>query len=325
MRKYNQQEYLEYYDGDVKMQQETMLFKEFMERFNTEEACRDHFFTMRWPNGFVCPKCEHNEYSFIRFRNLYQCKKCGHQASITAGTIMHKSHTGLREWFLAVFLVIHDKRGISALQLSKDIGVSYYTAWLMLHKLRDAMAQRDKKYMLGGKVEIDDAFFGAPIEGGRRGRGTDKTPAIIELELDKQGRPLYMKAEVVDAINGETATELAKRTIEPGAEVYTDGLSSYEKLSSEGYEHHAENFDPQKNPDHLHWLHTIISNLKAFVVGTYHGIDKKHLQRYFDEFCYRFNRRKFEGQFFNRLLSACAEGRCITYSQIVGTDSKAIA
>jgi transposase-like protein len=304
----------------MKMQQETMNFREFTERFRTEEDCRTHFFKMRWPDGFVCPKCGHNEYGTIRFRNLYQCKRCGHQASLTAGTIMHKSHTGLLEWFLAIFLVVNDKRGISANQLSKDIGVSYYTAWLMLHKLRNAMAQRDKKYILGGIVEIDDAFFGAPAEGGRRGRGTDKTPVVIELELDEQGRPLFMKAEVVETVNGETVTEIAKRTIEPEAEVHTDGLSAYEKLGKEGYEHHAEVFDPKNNPDHLHWLHTIISNAKAFIGGTYHGLDEKHLQRYLDEFCYRFNRRKFEGQLFNRLLSACIEGICITYKQIVGIE-----
>jgi transposase-like protein len=233
---------------------------------------------------------------------------------------MHKTHTGLREWFWAIFLVTHDKRGISASQLSKDIGVSYYTAWLMLQKLRDAMAQRDKKYVLGGTVEIDDAFFGAPTEGGRRGRGTDKTPVIIELELDEQGRPEYMKAEVVDAINGETIVDMAKRTIEPDAKIHTDGLNSYEKLSSEGYEHEAKIFDPKENPDHLHWLHTIISNLKAFIGGTYHGLDKKHLQRYLDEFSYRFNRRKFGGQLFNRLLSACIEGCSITYKQIIGVE-----
>jgi transposase-like protein len=303
------------------MQQEAMNFTEFSNQFHSEEACRNHMFNMRWPSGFVCPKCGHTEYSFIKYRNLYHCKNCGHQASLTAGTVMHKSHTGLREWFWAIFLVVHDKRGISASQLSKDIGVSYYTAWLMLHKLRDAMAQRDKKYILGGKVEIDDAFFGAPTEGGRRGRGTDKTPVIVELELDGQGRPMFMKAEAVETIDSETITEVAKRTIKPEAEVHTDGLSSYGKLGKEGYEHHAEVFDPKKNPDHLHWLHTIISNMKAFIGGTYHGLDKKHLQRYLDEFCYRFNRRKFGGQLFNRLLSACIEGLCITYNQLVGNET----
>ena len=299
------------------MQQKELTLTDFMEHFRTEADCRSHMFKTRWPNGFKCPKCGHQEYSFIQYRNLYQCKDCGHQTSLTAGTIMHKSHTGLREWFLAIFLIVHDKRGISATQLRKDIGVSYYTAWLMLHKLRDAMGQRDKKYLLGGTVEIDDAFFGAPAEGGKRGRGTDKTPAVLELKLDEQGRPKYMKAEVVEKVDGATIKELVTRTVEPGSKVHTDGLSSYDALCGEGYDHHSENFAPKENPDHLHWLHTIISNMKAFVGGTYHGLDKKHLQRYMDEFCYRFNRRKFEGQLFNRLLTACVEGVCITYKQLL--------
>jgi transposase-like protein len=102
-----------------------MTFNEFMERFKTEQDCRDYMFSMRWPKGFECPKCQRREHGFIKYRNLYQCKNCGHQASLTAGTIMHKTHTGLREWFLAIFLVVNDKRGISASQLSKNIGISY--------------------------------------------------------------------------------------------------------------------------------------------------------------------------------------------------------
>ena len=100
------------------MQQTAMNLREFMDRFKTENDCREHFFRLRWPDGFKCPKCGHSEYSFIKYRNLYQCLECKHQASLTAGTVMHKSHTGLREWFLAIYLFTQDKRGISAVQLS---------------------------------------------------------------------------------------------------------------------------------------------------------------------------------------------------------------
>jgi len=110
------------------------------------------------------------------------------------------------------------------------------------------------------------------------------------------------------------------RTVDSGATIHTDELNSYGKLSSEGYEHHAEKFDSHENPDHLQWLHTIISNMKAFIGGTYHGLDKKHLQKYFDEFCYRFNRRKFGYQLFNRLLTACVNSSFITYKQIIGSN-----
>lgn len=296
-----------------------MNLKEFMDRFQTEEACREHFFRLKWPEGFKCPKCGHGEYFFISGRNLYQCKCCAHQASLTAGTLMHRSHTGLREWFLAIFLFTHDKRGFSAAQLGRTLGVSHDTAWLMLHKLREAMGTRDEDYILKGIVEMDDVFFGGPSEDGKRGRGTSKTPAIIAVSLNEDGNPNYVKIEVVEKVNGATIVEAAKAMTEPDSVIRTDGLSSYNALSKEGYEHQAEDFDPENRPEHLRWLHVIVSNLKAFIAGTYHGLDKKHLQRYFNEFCYRFNRRRFGNQLFNRLLSVCASmTTTITYSQLVG-------
>jgi transposase-like protein len=299
------------------MKQEEMTLMEFMEKFKTEQDCRDHFFKIKWPEGFVCPKCGCVEYGFIETRNLYQCRKCGHQASLTAGTIMHKSHLSLHKWFIAIFLMVHDKRGISAKQLSKDIEVGYETAWFLLQKLRSAMAQRDAQYTLGGIIEMDDAFFGAPAEGGKRGRGTDKTPAIVALELDIQGRPGHVKIEVVESVDGKTIEEMANRDMQPGAEIHTDGLKAYNKLEDAGFQHQAIKFSPKENPDHLHWLHTIISNVKAFIGGTYHGLGKKYLQRYFDEFCYRFNRRMYEKQLFGRLLFACTKASSMTYKNIV--------
>ena len=299
------------------MKQEEINFADFMNRFKTEEACREHFFKIRWPNGFRCPKCGHEEYTFIKDYGRYQCRQCRHQASITAGTIMHGSHTGLREWFMAIYLFTHDKRGVSATQIARNVGISYYTAWLMLHKLRKAMGDRDTKYYLDGIVEMDDAFFGAPSEGGKRGRGTEKTPAVIAMTLNEEGHPGHVKMQVVENIDGDTIVETAKETIAPGATVRTDGLSAYNALSKAGYKHSREKFDPENNPQHLHWLHVIISNLKALIEGTYHGLEKKHLQRYFNEFCWRFNRRRFGNQLFNRLLQACASATTMTYAQLV--------
>lgn len=308
------------------MQQKEMNLKEFMDRFQTEEDCRDHFFHLRWPDGFKCPKCGHEEYWLISGRNLYQCRGCDHQASLTAGTLLHRSRTGLREWFMAVFLFTHDKRGISATQLSRTLGVSYDTAWLMLHKLREAMGTRDEEYLLKGIVEMDDAFFGAPSEEGKRGRGTDKTPAIIAVSLDEDGKPEYVKIEVVESVDGATVVKTAQAMAEPGSVIRTDGLPSYRALEKEDYEHQPEVFDPETRPEHLRWLHVIVSNLKAFIAGTYHGLDKKHLQRYFNEFCYRFNRRRFGNQLFNRLLSVCASMKTtITYAQLVAGSSPEVS
>ena len=233
---------------------------------------------------------------------------------------MHKTHTGLREWFLVIFLFTHDKRGISAAQVARNVGISHYTAWLMLHKLRKAMGDRDADYYLKGIVEMDEAFFGAPTENGKRGRGTEKTPAVVAMSVNEEGHPEYVKIQVLEQVNGAAILEMANDTIAPGATIRTDGLNVYTSLNKAGYEQQGEKFDPENNPQHLHWLHVIISNLKACIIGTYHGLDKKHLQSYFDEFCWRFNRRRFGNQLFNRLLEACASSTTITYLQLIGAD-----
>ena len=299
------------------MQQESINLVEFMKRFQTEEQCREFLFKLRWSEGFKCPKCEHEHFYAVKTRPLYHCASCGHQASVIAHTIFHRSHTPLTKWFLAIFMVAHDKRGVSAAKLSRDIGVSPPTAWLMLHKIRKAMADRDAGYVLSKIVEIDDAYFGAPDEGGKRGRGTDKTPGVIALEVDTQGRPLYVKISVIENLQGETVLETAQGMIEPGTEVRTDGFKSYKRLEDHGCKVQAKNFDPEESPNHLLWLHKVVSNLKAFIAGTFHGLDKKYLQRYFDEFAYRFNRRKHESQLFARLLKACVSTNTITYKNLI--------
>jgi len=286
-------------------QQASMTLMEFMKRFGEEGACRDHLYKMRWPDGFVCPKCGAADEAFnIKSRNLYQCKHCNHQASVTAGTIMDKSRTPLHKWFLAIYLMGQDKRGCSALKLKREIGVAYDTAWTMSHKIRKAMGDRDSGYLLSGTVDVDDSFFGSPRAGSKRGRGTDKTAVVIGVSFDEKGRCEYMKAKVVPEVDGDIITAFAKENIEPGSVVRSDGFRSYRKLG-ETYRHEPQVFDHQQNPEHLKWLHIIVSNAKAFILGTYHGLDSKHLQAYLDEFAFRFGRRRWYDQLFNRILCAC--------------------
>ncbi|OIB01454.1 hypothetical protein AK95_28950 [Paenibacillus sp. LC231] len=296
-------------------QQELMTLKRFQEKFHSEDACREHLFQIRWTNGFFCPKCQHNAFYFLETRKLYQCTNCKHQASVTAGTIMHKSHTPLLTWFWAIFLVAHDKRGVSAVFLARELEISYPTAWLMLHKIRKAMGDRDAQYQLAGLVELDDAFFGAPTEGGKRGRGTDQTPVLVGVSLNKQGAPQYVKMQVIPDVKGKTLVEFAKQHIEPGSTISSDAYRSYNALAEE-YNHQPIKFNVKDNPDHLKWLHTMISNAKAFIGGTFHGLDSKHLQSYLNEFCFRTNRRQFEGQLFNRLLAACLSTDTVTYGDL---------
>jgi len=292
--------------------QEPLSFFEFQKKFNTEQACREHLFQLRWPNGFMCPKCGHTECYSLKSRHIHECKKCHYQASETSGTIMHRTRVPLEKWFWAIYLMSSDKRGHSALQLQKEIQVSYKTAWFMLHRLRKAMMERDWDYKLSNYVETDEAYFGAPTHGGKRGRGTEKTKVIVSLSLSDDRNPLFAKMETAKKLDKDTIDAFAENNIETGATVSSDGSNLYPHLNEQGYEYAGKLFDPIEDKEHLVWLHTLISNAKAFVQGTFHGLDEKYLDYYLAEFCYRFNRRFWPAQIFNRLLSACL--RCSSFS-----------
>lgn len=299
---------------------ENMTLSEFYARFSTEEACLEYFYEKRWPNGFICPKCGVLDEPFnIISRKLYQCKHCNRQTSVTAGTIMDKTRTPLQKWFLAIYLMSSDKRGCSALRLQRELKVAYGTAWTMSHKIRNAMKDRDENYQLDGFIEMDEGFFGSPSEGaGKRGRGTDKTPAAAGLSLDEKGRPQFIKAQVLERVDGESIAEFAEEAIKPDSAISSDGLTVYNKLSESGFDHQGIKLNLDDKPEHLKWLHVIISNLKTFLNGTYHGVPKKYLQAYIDEFCFRFNRRFSPDQLFARTITACANAYPFTRHELIG-------
>ncbi len=302
------------------MKYDDMNLIQFQKQFSSEKACEEYLYKLKWPNGYRCEKCGHT-HSYVtstRKLNLHECVSCGYQSTVTVGTIFEKTRTELNKWFLAIYLVSNDKRGISSSMLKGEIEVTYKTAWLMIHKIRHAMGKRDSLYNLSGIIELDDAYFGAPTEGGKRGRGTEQSIVLVGLSLNKQGIPQYLKMEVIQDIKGSTLNNFAKRVIEPKSVIHCDGFPSYLKLKEEGYQLEMINFDTEKNPDHLHWLHTIISNAKAFIGGTFHGLDPKHLQAYLNEFCYRFNRRKFKRTMFSRLINCCIQTPTITFTELVG-------
>lgn len=297
-----------------------MSLLSFQRQFSTEKTCHDYLFSLKWPKGYRCDRCGNDIYFKTKTRShpLYECKRCRYQSTVLVGTVMEKTRTELVKWFLAMYLISHDKRGVSATRLSEEIEVTYKTAWLMLHKIRRAMKKRDEQYTLGNIIELDDAFFGAPTEGGKRGRGTDKTKVLVGLSLNEKGNPLFLKMEVIPNIKGVTLVDFAKRKIKSGSTISSDAYRSYRALENVGYVHDFQVFDAEEDPDHLHWLHTVLSNAKAFIAGTFHGLDSKHLQSYLDEFCYRFNRRKFRGEWFSRLVNLCASTKTITHSELVG-------
>lgn len=295
----------------------------FIGDFATEEGCEEYLMRMRWPDGMPCLQCGARDfYPRLRHRRAYQCRFCRFFNRPTAGTIFHKSQTTLQQWFIGIFLVAMDKRGLSALWLSKQINVSYQTAWAMLQRMRHAMAKRDKQYKLSGFVEMDEMFIGAPTEGKKRGRGTEQTSVLVAVSFlpDQKGSEYmgFAKLKAVKDIDAPTVVQFAKDVIEPGTTVRTDGLSVYPALEKHSFVHEARPVKKRKAHLLLPHVHTYISNLRSFIMGTHHGLGELHLQQYLDEFCYRFNRRRRANELFDRLLLACLEKEETPFSALVG-------
>ena len=281
-----------------------MTLLEFQSKFHDEQNCREHLFQLRWGNGFSCPRCHGEGFYFIEKRTLYECSSCGHQTSLTAGTIMHKTKLPLLVWFWAIYLVAHDKRGRSALSLAQALNLNYRTAWRLLHKIRRAMQERDAHYHLAGLVEMDDAYFGAP-KSGTDGRGTTKQGVVVALQTDTDGNPQFARMKVIEQVTITEIHRVAQEVIASGSTILSDGHRSYKHLPELGYQHVTQDFKKSDPDVFLKWVHVLIGNAKAFIDGTYHGLGTRFMQSYLDEFCYRFNRRQNPNELFGRLLNAC--------------------
>ena len=279
----------------------------FMERYGSEDACREYLIAQRWTKGFVCPRCG-AEHGYKLSNGRFQCGGCRYQASVTAGTVMHGSHLALTKWFLAFYLITQDKRGISALQLEKQLDVTYKTALFLLQRVRDAMGQRDQTHLLSGIVEFDDTYFGGPTVGGKRGRGTAKAKAFVALSLDEKERPKYLAMQITHNLKQKSVRAFAHSRIQKGSVIRSDDYCSYPPALQSDYILRTRPFNPKSGE--LHWLHTIVSNAKAYILGTYHGLPKNNLQPYLDEFCFRFSRRAFHGKLFDRLALAMMCSAC---------------
>ncbi|WP_419609010.1 IS1595 family transposase, partial [Thiolapillus sp.] len=178
--------------------QKGLSLPKFLEKYGTEEQCYSALFHLRWPDGFVCPECGNKTYCEIKSRKAYQCHRCHQQTSLTSGTIFAATKVPLTKWFLAIYLLTQRKTSVSALQLKRDIGVSYNTAWKMKHKLMQVMLEREKGKKLSGRIEIDDAYIGGERPG-KPGRGAaHKAPFIAVVETEgEEHRPQRMQLRTV--------------------------------------------------------------------------------------------------------------------------------
>lgn len=296
---------------------------EFQARFSTEEACAAYLAQSRWPDGFICPRCGGTEAFSLARRGLYQCKPCGYQVSLTAGTVMHRTRVPLTQWFRAAYLMTTLTPGISAVQLQRQLGLgSYRTAWTMLHKLRRATVNPDRE-RLRGKVEVDDAYVGGKEEDVVGRQVETKTPVAVAVEV--RGRASgRIRLRALRDMSGESLVPFVRAAVEPGSTVYTDGWSGYKGLKKAGYKHRARPMKGAKNPSKLlRHAHRAVSNLKAWLLGTHHGVSPKHLQPYLDEFAFRFNRRRTPMAAFQTLLGIGSRVATVTYKMLCASELSA--
>lgn len=264
------------------------ILKDFQSQFPDDRACLNFLFKTRWPNGGTCPECAKKDCFYpIEKRRSYSCSWCGYQLYPTAGTIFHKSTTPLTSWFFAMFLMASSRNGVAALELQRQLGVTYKTAWRMAHEIRKLMQGDPAK--LKGIVEADETYVGGKRKG-KRGRGAaGKTPIVGIAE-----RGGAVKAKVVGVVTTAQAFGHVHQNVEKGATVYTDEFPVYNYLAGYGFKHSIVNHGKKeyvRGATHTNTIEGFWSQLKRSIDGTHHHVSPQHLQKYVDEFAFRYSNR----------------------------------
>lgn len=292
--------------------QKGLSMAEFMERYGTEEQCHAALVASRWPTGFVCAQCCGTRHGTFERKGLHywQCSTCREQTTAICGTIFHATKLPLTRWFLAMHLLSQSKNSVSALELKRHVGVRYKTAWLMKHKLMQVMSVREESRQLDGRVEIDDAYLGGELPGGKSGRGSEnKVSFVAAVQTSETGHPLFACLTKLE-FTKEAMTEWAKKSLCASAHVVSDGLWCFRSVTASGATHErtvtgggAASVKLEK----FRAVNTLLSNLKTAFCGTYHAFNfSKYAHRYLAEIQYRFNRRFDLSVILPRLLRASA-------------------
>lgn len=306
-------------------------FLAFCDKYKDEPTCIQALSDLKWPDGFTCDKCQGRKaYHLVSRPRLFECAACGHQHSVTAGTIFHKTRTDLRIWFMAVYLIGHDKRGVSAMFICREFGIRYDTAWLMCHKLRHALTDDSPDFLLDDFVEVDEAFYGGRKQKGNRGRAQNADKAMIVAAVEKvstagtENKGINKQGFIaggarIAVLANATAEQLGgfiQSNIKPGTLIISDGFKGYTGLDE--YKHLPIVEGTGENAGvNMPIVHKLFSNIKVWLNGTHHGVSVKHLPRYLREWSYRFNRRGKIVDLDHFLLRRAVGKFTITYDQLV--------
>ncbi len=301
----------------------TISTYEFMKRFPSEREARAYIEEYRWHGNTTCPKC--GAVTRIQTRHIegyYRCLSCKSDFTVRTGTIFERSHVSLDKWLYAIYLLVTGRKGISSLQLSKEIGVTQKTAWFMLARLRKACGNNNDS-LLSGIIEADDTFLGGKeankheSKKQQSGRGpVGKTPILGMRE-----RGGKTKAVVVEKVDGNTIKNYVERQVIPGSELYTDEHAAYKFVA--GLNHQSVNHSAKQFVDgmaHTNGIESVWAVLKRGFYGTYHHFSQKHTQGYVDEFIFRLNEGNVKEVTMRRIgaLLDKSVGVRLTYAGLVG-------
>jgi transposase-like protein len=260
-----------------------------VELYRNEEDCRKALEDLKWPDGVKCPRCKSDKVSSIKNRDQYYCDACHYNFSVTAGTIFHDSHLPLWKWFLAVYLMMESKKGMSANQLKRTLKVSYKTAWYLCHRIRKAMEEATDCPKLTGTVEVDETYVGGHYDKRRKYRPFEKQ-AIMGM-IERHGK---LEVKAIPHNGRKILVPIVENRVSRDATLMTDEWRGYKSLDKE-YHHEVVKHSIEewvRGDAHTNSIENAWSLFKRSIVGSFHQISKKHVESYLDEFEWRFNGRK---------------------------------
>lgn len=292
--------------------QQGISLTDFFEQYGTEDKCKEALEKSRWPTGFICAHCEGTQYSRFEAegREYWQCSCCRHQTSLRSGTLFQGSKLPLRKWFQALYLMSQSKNNISGLELKRQLGVNYRSAWRVKHKIMQVMTEAESTRVLRGNIVIDDAYLGGERRG-KAGRGSEnKVPFVAAIQVDEEGHPQCVRFDPVDGFKKAEISQWAKRFLAASSHVVSDGLNCFPAITDVGATHSPEIVGTDRRSTDMacfNWINILLGNLKTALSGTYHAFDfKKYAKRYLAEYQYRFNRRFNMARMLPRLLRTAA-------------------
>ena len=290
-----------------------MTLVELNNLFETEDECREYLARLRWPEGVECIRCKSKKFSRLLNQKKFECSECSYQFSATTGTIFHDTHLSLEKWLLTVFLMCESKKGISANQVKRMIGVSYKTAWYLCHRIRKAMEETNRK-QLRGTVEVDETYIGGRYDK-RRKRGPWEKQAVVGL-IARDGK---FEAQTVPTVSKQILIRLIQQRVSQKATVYTDENPSYTSLKKT-HKHDTVNHSAEEwvhGKVHTNTIEGVWSLFNRSIIGSYHKLSTKHLDAYLNEFEWRFNNRQ-NGNLFRDTLSRLLTSGKLEYRELTG-------